>query len=729
MNWKGITLDHGAVTLPTEVGKEKETRAILKRWGADAVRNSDGTELPSSVKDLNCKVVSTVCLVRADQAFARKNMNTAHQHALMSEPVTAMGSRVVIDPLAGYFRGQHEINWDDSPRKWWQVFDRTEGRLVPPTQWNVDRKKETVTITRAQKGHSYTVNFWAYQVWDPTSMFNHILNHWTKPRQIAVDPMYPKVRRHFLDYIERWIRENPATDVVRLTSLFYHFTLFHSADGKGAWLGWRDRYRDTYGYMDCCSPRAFGEFEKATGVRLTLEDIVDQGYYNYPTRPISARYRAWVDFIHKFVINLTREINARIHRRGRESMVFLGDHWIGLEPYMPDFPRSGLDIVVGACETGVQARHTTDIPHRVVKELRLGPYFFDACFENGVEASLAASHGVWTRVRRAIMRQPTGRIGWGGYLHVPLRYPKYVNHITQITREFRELLIRTKGTLSRKVPGKVAVLNYWGKMRSWQLGPIGYERFGQISYLEILAGLPFDIEFISFDDVIARGIPKDVSVIINGGRARTNWSGGEYWRDARLVAAVQNWIAAGGGFIGIDEPAAVEHGGRFFQLSDALGVEKELGFTVEKNTPTTFELVRDHFIATSCGRAFAPENVESFVYPCSPSVKVLAARGDHVLMAVNNYAKGRTAYLARASFDWEQTRLLHNTILWVGRHEGETRKGYSTNHLVECACYPATRNLLVVNNSDKAQSTNVFDLKGKPHRVRLKPFASEWIKL
>ena len=39
----------GRLTLPIERGIDAEVRALVERLGADAVRNSDGTELPEWV--------------------------------------------------------------------------------------------------------------------------------------------------------------------------------------------------------------------------------------------------------------------------------------------------------------------------------------------------------------------------------------------------------------------------------------------------------------------------------------------------------------------------------------------------------------------------------------------------------------------------------------------------------------------------------------------------------
>ena len=42
----------GRVTLPSEAGFLNETKEMLVRWGADALRDSDGTKLDPEIKKL-----------------------------------------------------------------------------------------------------------------------------------------------------------------------------------------------------------------------------------------------------------------------------------------------------------------------------------------------------------------------------------------------------------------------------------------------------------------------------------------------------------------------------------------------------------------------------------------------------------------------------------------------------------------------------------------------------
>jgi hypothetical protein len=52
---------------------DKETLELARKWGADAIRDSDGTELSADLLDLGLDVYSTLCLIRMDQEWAKAN--------------------------------------------------------------------------------------------------------------------------------------------------------------------------------------------------------------------------------------------------------------------------------------------------------------------------------------------------------------------------------------------------------------------------------------------------------------------------------------------------------------------------------------------------------------------------------------------------------------------------------------------------------------------------------
>lgn len=86
--------------------------------------------------------------------------------------------------------------------------------------------------------------------------------------------------------------------------------------------------------------------------------------------------------------------------------------------------------------------------------------------------------------------------------------------------------------------------------------------------MEALSGASVDVSFISFDDIINDGVPEGVDVIINAGDAGTSFSGGEVWKNETLITRIREFVYNGGGFVGVGEPTAVHHQGRFFQLGD-----------------------------------------------------------------------------------------------------------------------------------------------------------------
>ena len=97
----------GHFTLPAQKGMEREVKALCAKWGADVVRDSDGTALSAEILSMGLGVYSTVCLIRADQEWARAHPSHCQQKYLVSFPVTCSGAsdlRIAIQ--TGYSREQ-----------------------------------------------------------------------------------------------------------------------------------------------------------------------------------------------------------------------------------------------------------------------------------------------------------------------------------------------------------------------------------------------------------------------------------------------------------------------------------------------------------------------------------------------------------------------------------------------------------------------------------------------
>lgn len=712
----------GRVTLPSESNFLNETKEMLGRWGADALRDSDGTKLDAAAKALDAKIYTTYFVARGHNEFAQEHMDECQQMLLMSKHNVATENTVTIDFLDGYYREQVVADYVHDPKKWWEVIDRTTGEVVPVSCWEVDQDKDLVTIKDAVPFHEYTVSFFVYAIWDPTQMYNHITNNWgDKPHDIPFDVRQANSGAFAKDYLKQWLIDNPDTDVVRFTTFFYHFTLVFNDQAKEKFVDW-------FGYGATVSIKALEEFEQEYGYALRPEDIVDNGYYNSTFRVPTRAYRDYMDFIQRFVAKKAKELVEITHEAGREAMMFLGDNWIGTEPYGPYFEDIGLDAVVGSVGGGATLRLISDIPGVKYTEGRFLPYFFPDTFYEGNDPCIEAIDN-WLSARRALMRNPVDRIGYGGYLSLAYKFPKFVDYIEKVTDEFRLIYDNVKG--KKAYCGlKVGILNSWGKIRSWQPYMVAHalwykQTYSYFGILESLSGAAVDVQFLSFDEIREHGVPADIDVIINAGDAGTAFSGGEEWLDEKLVTTIRQWVYNGGGFVGVGDPTAVHHGGRFFQLADILGVDKELGFTL--STDKYFKTALDkHFITEDRSADFDFGESKHDIYALSPATEIIEYSNNEVHMAANTYGKGRGVYISGLPYSYENTRLLMRAMFYAASKEGRYHIWYADNLNCEVNAYPESGKYAILNNSNETQTTKFYDGEGNCETITLEPCEILW---
>lgn len=715
----------GRVTLPSEAHFLNETREMLERWGADALRDSDGTKLDDDIKALDAKIYTTYFVARGHNEFANAHMEECQQLYLMSRHNTAAEERLSISFMEGYYKEQVIPDYLHDPKKWWEVIDRTTGEALLPDGWELDTASHQVIIHKAELFHEYTVSFLVYAIWDPTQMYNHITNDWgDKPHEIPFDVRQNASGVFAKEYLIQWLKENPSTDVVRFTTFFYHFTLVFNDQAKEKFVDW-------FGYGATVSVKALEEFEKEYGYALRPEDIVDNGYYNSTFRVPTAHYLDYMDFIQRFVAKKAKELVEIVHEAGREAMMFLGDNWIGTEPYGKYFGEIGLDAVVGSVGGGVSLRLISEIPHVKYTEGRFLPYFFPDTFYEGNDPVPEAMKN-WITARRAIMRKPVDRIGYGGYLSLAYKFPDFVDYIEKVTDEFRLIYENVKGI--RPYCGlKVAVLNSWGDLRSWQAYMVAHElRYKQcysyMGIMEALSGAAVDVSFLSFREVKEKGIPKDIDVIINAGDAMTAFSGGEEWADTALTAKIRRWVYEGGGFLGVGEPSAYHKGGRFFQLADVLGVDKELGFTLSTDKYFT-ETVKEHFILKDRDEEFDFGESMKNVYALFDNTEILEYSNGEVHAAAHSYGKGCGVYLAGLPYSFANTRLLLRALYYAAGRSGDLWKWFAENPNCEVHAYPEAGKYAILNNTSKEQKTAVYDGTGNSREYVLKPGEIVWEKI
>ena len=714
----------GRVTIPTDANYVEGTKRIAELWGADAIRDCDGTSLPENARELAEKVYNTYFVVRGDNKWAEAHMDELQNVLLMSDRVTATESILEIELLKGYFADQLSVNEED-PKKYWQVFDRTAGEEISCWEYIGGGK---VRISDARPFHEYTVDFFAKNTWDSTQMYNYITNSWNGEKHLVMEPRYEATFEHIKENMQSWCDSNGNVNVCRFTTFLYHFFLVFNSVGK-------EKHVDWFGYPMTASPRAFDAFEKEYGYRIKAEDIVDSGYYHSNFRNPTPVFLDYMDMVEKYVTKTVRELVDICHKGGKEAMMFLGDSWIGTEPYGDHFGDMDLDAVVGSVGGGVTVRMLSEIPHVRYHEGRMLPYFFpDTFFEGNEDNAVAELNKNWLTARRALMRKPFERIGFGGYLDLADKFPKFVDRAGEICDEFRNIY----NVMDGKKPYsslKVAVLNAWGKKRSWMSHMVAHELWYQQIYsyqgvLEALSGLPVDVEFISFEDV-KKGIPSDIDVIINVGSAYTAFSGGEYWKDTTVIENVKKFVYNGGGFIGIGEPSACEHGGKFFQLSDVLGVDEEIGFTLSEDKYNIKKVA--HEITDGIGSFDYGEDQKN-IYAL-PGTKVLdIAFSDRfrrnvnvgeVKMAVNEFGKGRSFYMTGLPYSFENAKLLYRAMVWCAGKE--LHRAFSDNVNTDCSYYPEDGMYAVVNNSGKEQITGFYDINGRRSEIALAPMEIRWL--
>ena len=229
----------GRVTIPTDMDVVKETLEIMDEWGADAIRDCDGTEFPQELKDTGAKIYATYYTTRKDNEWAKANPDEIQQMYIMTPFYTATESTLEIHLMDHLYPDMLKVNNRDDITRWWEVIDRTTGEVVAPTDWGYDEATGNVTINKCTPFHEYTVSFLAYIMWDPVHMYNAVVNEWKDVEpQITFDVRQPKTRAHSLDRLRRFLDTHDYVDVVRFTTFFHQFTLVFDEFAREKFVDW-----------------------------------------------------------------------------------------------------------------------------------------------------------------------------------------------------------------------------------------------------------------------------------------------------------------------------------------------------------------------------------------------------------------------------------------------------------------------------------------------------------
>ena len=92
----------GRFTLPSEENFAEKTKELAELWGADAIRNSDGTHLDESVLALGKKIYNAYFPTRAHNEWITLHMDETPQVYLLTDRILAESDTVDI-PLMESF--------------------------------------------------------------------------------------------------------------------------------------------------------------------------------------------------------------------------------------------------------------------------------------------------------------------------------------------------------------------------------------------------------------------------------------------------------------------------------------------------------------------------------------------------------------------------------------------------------------------------------------------------
>lgn len=684
----------GDFTLPGEAGYEELTLKLAEKWGADVIRDSDGTVLSKEILNAGYKIYSTICLIRGHNEWAKEHMETVQQTFLMTEPVIAEKDGISIFLMKDFFEEQFKINDTPESLKYWQVFDRTTDREVPKSMWEYKKETQEVAIRGCVPWHQYTVNFLAYRIWEEISMYNHVTNNWDKEHLIPVDPRYPEVQNYLKNWLKDWCKSHSDTDVVRFTSMFYNFVWIWGSKEKN-----RNRFTDWGSYDFTVSLRALQDFEKIYGFSMKSEDFINQGKFHVTHMPPDEKKRIWISFIQSFVLEFGRELIDIVHQYGKKAYVFYDDSWVGIEPYNGRFREFGFDGIIKCVFSGYEVRMCAGVPVDT-HEIRLHPYLFPVglggkpTFTEGGNPEKDVME-YWVSVRRALMRQGVERIGLGGYLHLTEDFPEFQDAVEKIADDFREIRQLHKEGKPYTIPGKVAVLHSWGSMRPWTLSGHFHETYMHdlIHVNEALSGLPLEVEFLNFEEILKCDL-QEYKVIINAGREGDAWSGGKNWSD-EVTALLTRWTAEGGLFIGINEPSAVPGYHQYFRMAHVLGVDYDKGDYV----------------------CHGRERIGRHLFLTDEYAEIQKVPDGKTICVVHDFKKGKGIYLSSYEYSPQNAEFLFRLIC-LGCGQPEVING---DHNTECAWFPKTKKLIIVNNTEEKQKAEVL-VFGKKVTAELLPY-------
>ena len=160
----------------------------------------------------------------------------------------------------------------------------------------------------------------------------------------------------------------------------------------------------------------------------------------------------------------------------------------------------------------------------------------------------------------------------------------------------------------------------------------------------------------------------------------------------------------------------------YFLMAHVLGIDEDTGAKVCHGKWQFAAEDTEGILPTGAHVAAKPNR-----YLTDGKAKVLLAADGQPVVTVNEFGKGKGIYLASFDVDLVNTRMLYQLIRYAGG-EGVTGQYMTDNLNTECAYYPVSKKLVVINNSGEEQTTTVPTENGDI-TVTLPPYATTFVEL
>ena len=635
---------------------------------------------------------------------------------------------LAINPLEGftateltYFRLNNDIQY-------WMVVDDTQSSTLSESEWYYDYYNRNIFIKNPVAGNSYRVIFlvnWKNELHDGGN------------REIA----FPSIVEAAAAKLDSVLKDrNQLVDYVRSIGAGYPFSL-----GEG------DR-RNYAGYL-WTSPKNQRDFETKTGVDFNPSWIVNNGKYGSINYAPPLEYLSWINYIDDIVENYAAEITNTCTANNAMYRPYWGDYCVGMSPYSGVMSNAGVHQMCKGCNEPMVARLLMDTPFSGEKIIRFSPWFVQSGFSPYLTTAFQSDYlnyranlleDRWADIKRGLLFKVTDGLSFGGEIGSWSTNTAVKEKVQQLILEFKLMHLMLNGEEVFTHPINVYVVNAWGIAKSW---PCWDKIFGSQIVLRNLTDLPVNIKFISLLDIEENGIPADADVLFNYGEKNSSYSGDYMWTFSTVVQKINNFVANGGGFIGIGCPSFYETSSRAFQLRDLLGVEyldtlsntSSMGVLAMYNsiwgTPPAGVMNKtsnSHWITNDLNQQLNYVAYQDRVQPLSGLNLLYSSSGTGTdysgpIVGVREYGNGRVGYISGYSgtgtmidkggairnsttdTSLDYYKLLKRMIFWSAGQEVLYNKVNTDTDGVFTYLYPS-KNLLVVYNYNPISKTSTISL-------------------